>query len=78
MKEEKFPSWIPRLIITLFITAIITGAFGWASATSTKDVIQDKDIAVIKTNINTLDKSLDEMKMSQRRIEDKLDKALEK
>ena len=71
MRNNNIPSWVPKVVITSLIGALITFALAWASSTSLQDTKQDTDIAVLKamelTNSNRLE-----------RIENKLDKALEK
>ena len=71
MRNSNLPSWVPKVITTAIIGALITGALGWASSTSLKDTKQDTDIAVLKADQHSIDTRLE-------RIEDKLDKALEK
>lgn len=70
------PSWMGKVIITALIGALVTGALGWAQSTSKELSEHDKDIAVQKTDLGHMKENISDVKDSQRRIEDKLDKAL--
>jgi len=76
--SNSFPEWAKRAAIVALITAFVSGTVGWATATSTRDTIQEKDIAVLTERTQAFEKSLNDVKASQHRIEDKLDKVLER
>jgi len=69
--SDKMPSWFSKAVITALVGILLSGAFGWASTTSMKDTQQDKDIAVVQENQRNIEVSL-------KRIEEKLDRVLEK
>ena len=71
---------VVKLIIGTIITASITGAIAWEGRMSTRSHDHETRINVIEEHQKLrdieVDKSLDEIKDGQRRMEDKLDRAL--
>lgn len=78
MSNNNIPQWAQRAVVIALVTVLISGAVGWATATGTRDNVQERDIAVLAERTQALEKSLNELKASQHRIEDKLDKVLER
>ncbi len=76
--SNNIPQWAQRAAVIALVTVLISGAVGWATATSTRDTVQERDIAVLTERTQAFEKSLNEVKASQHRIEDKLDKVLER
>lgn len=71
------PSWMGKVAVTALITALIGGALAWAQGTSKMDARQDGDIRVLSEAKLNVQKDVEEIKLTQRRMEDKLDRALE-
>lgn len=72
------PDWMVRAVVITLISVLVGGGFAWAQLTSRKVEEHDKDIARAQEKITTSEKALDEVKVSLRRMEDKLDRALER
>jgi len=71
------PPWMMKVLVTTLITAAVAGAFGWARSTSIADTRQDTAIEVLKSTQENVDEDIDDIKATLRRIEDKIDRALE-
>jgi len=69
--NDRLPTWISKAVVVTLITALIGGTFAWATGMTGKVSNQSEDIAVLKDNIS-------DIKTTQRRMEDKLDRALER
>lgn len=76
--NNSMPSWVSKVIATALITALIGGAFAWGAGVSSKVSTHEKDIAVQKEKQDNVVEDIDEIKDSQRRMEDKLDRALQR
>ena len=74
---NKYIMSIPAWVLQTVVGAILTAALTWGSWTSISLQRHESRIAVSESRANTVDKSIDEIKQSQLRIEDKLDRILE-
>jgi len=78
MTKEVVPGWITKLAVGALVTALIGGAIGWVSHTSAQVDRMDKVQAVQEAEQKHIKDDIVDIKNSQRRVEDKLDKALER
>jgi uncharacterized membrane protein len=76
--NNRVPPWVGKLVLGTFITATIAGSLTWAQSLTTAANNHDKEIAVMKTEQVTLRRDITEIKDGQQRIEDKLDRAIER
>lgn len=74
--------WSPKTLVTGVITTLIGGliafSFGWVHTVNATQSQHATEIAVLDERSKATEKSVDEIRGSQRRIEDKLDRVLEK
>lgn len=74
--------WSPKTLITGAITtllgALLAFSLGWVHNTSATQTMHEAKIAVLDERTVNTEKSVDKIERSQRRIEDKLDRVLEK
>lgn len=75
---KALPSWVGKTVAGALITALIAGGLGWASHVSTTQGKQTEEIATLKESKRSVEKDIDDIKNTQRRMEDKLDRALER
>lgn len=73
----KLPS-VPSWLLQVLAAAAIGVATAWASGMSDHMTVHIKDIAVLQTRQDATERDIVEIKMSQRRVEDKLDRVLER
>jgi hypothetical protein len=80
MKHIHLPQWKLAAggIATTIIGALLSVALGWIHTVNTKQNEHETKIAVIQSDQHSMKESLDDLKVGQRRVEDKLDKALER
>jgi hypothetical protein len=76
----QLPQWKLAVgsVVTTVIGAILTALLTWGHAVSAKQNEHDVQIGVLQEAKTVTEKSIDEIKGSQRRIEDKLDRMLER
>jgi len=80
--ETPLPSWLVKAIVISIITAMIGAVVAWGNILATRTDVHEKRISVIEEHQTTrdkeIDKDLEEVKATTRRIEDKLDRALKR
>lgn len=74
----KLPAWVEKTIVGSLIAAGIAGGIAWAQNLSTASGEHGKDIAVLKNEQTTARRDITEIKVGQQRIEDKLDRLIER
>lgn len=74
----KLPAWVEKVIIGTLVAAAITGGLTWAQNLSSARTEHGKEIAVLKSEQTTMRRDITEIKDGQRRIEDKLDRVIER
>lgn len=74
--QAAFPPWMTIAITTALIGTLITGAWAWTARQTAQVHNHETRISVTETRVDGIDKSLDELKQGQQRMEDKLDRAL--
>lgn len=62
-------TWITRTVLTV----LLTGATAWITWASTTTWKHETRITVAETNINTVNKSLDEIKLGQKDMNQKIE-----
>lgn len=76
------PQWSPMQLLvgitTALLGALLTFSLGWVHNISAASTAHESKIAVLDERTRATDKSIDEIKASQRRIEDKIDRTLER
>lgn len=78
MRNVTVPSWMVKVLITAIIGGLVTGVFAWGQST-TENVSEIRtENTVLKVKVERTEKDIQEIKQSQRRIEDKLDDVLQK
>lgn len=65
-------------IVTALITALLTFSLAWVHNISAASTKHEASIAVLDERTNATNKDIVEIKTTQRRMEDKLDRALER
>ena len=78
MAQPIVATWVRNIAVGALVTALIGGAVGWISHTSAQVDRIDKAQAVQEAEQTHLKGDIVDIKTSQRRIEDKLDRALER
>lgn len=71
MQSRSDSGWVKKIVVTVIFGALVTWVFTWAGETSKTVAKHDTAIEVMKDNISTINNS-------QQRIEDKLDRVLER
>jgi hypothetical protein len=66
MKAFVLPAWLIKAVVTALISAFITGASAWGIHLSSKSSDHEKRIAVVEDHQKGIDKSLDEIKDTQK------------
>lgn len=78
----KMPAWAAKVAATALIGSLVAGALGWAggwtSNVSKEAARQGKEIVVLLEQQKQTKESIGEIKSSQLRMEQKLDRALER
>ncbi len=76
------PQWSPMQLLvgvaTALLGALLTFSLGWVHNISAASTAHEARIQVLDERTHATDKSIDEIKASQRRIEDKIDRVLER
>lgn len=65
-----------QVIVGAFATVLIGGAIGWAASTQKTVQRHETTIAVQAETQKSMKENVEEIKQSQRRVEDKLDRVL--
>lgn len=77
MREpERDKPWLMRATVTAVVTVLVGGALAWASGISREVGVHKTSIMVQAETQKGMKEDLTEVKASQRRIEDKIDRAL--
>lgn len=76
------PAWAAKVTATALIGSLVAGALGWAGgwtgSVSKEAARQGKEIVVLLEQQKQTKESIGEIKSSQQRMEQKLDRALER
>jgi len=71
---ERIPMWLVQAVVGVLLSGLVAWTT-WATATTTKN---DARIAVVEDHQKGIDKNLDEIKDTQREMNHKLDKLIER
>ena len=70
------PNWMVTVFWTAVIGSVVTGTVAFATRLSATSHDHETRISVMEDHTKGVDRSLDEIKAGQLRIEDKLDRSL--
>lgn len=74
--QTTIPPWVVKTIVTTVIGLLLGGFAAWGRTISTRSHDHETRISVTEEKVSDMRSDINEIKHSQERIEDKLDRAL--